>query len=125
MSEKNSDKKRIKNIRQKNVVITLVSAAALCDVSAAAIIFQVNHLTVPGTEEETTQDTEKITVPQTEPIMETESPAETESPGKFDSMEYYSATAGIQTVSELAQAGYVFSSQDYVPDVYKRQCTDC
>lgn len=77
---------------------------------AAAIIFQVNHLTVPGTEEETTQDTEKITVPQTEPIMETESPAETESPGKFDSMEYYSATAGIQTVSELAQAGYVFSS---------------
>ena len=29
MSEKNSDKKRIKNIRQKNVVITLVSAAAL------------------------------------------------------------------------------------------------
>ena len=98
---------------------------SLCAVSAAAIIFQVNHLTVPGTEEETTQDTEKITVPQTEPIMETESPAETESPGKFDSMEYYSATAGIQTVSELAQAGYVFSSQDYVPDVYKRQCTDC
>ena len=70
---------------------------------------------MPGTEEETTQDTEKTTVPQTEPIMETESPAETESPGKFDSMEYYSATAGIQTVSELAQAGYVFSSQDYVP----------
>ncbi len=63
---------------------------------------------MPGTEEETTQDTEKTTVPQTEPIMETESPAETESPGKFDSMEYYSATAGIQTVSELAQAGYVF-----------------
>ena len=115
MSEKNSDKKRIKNIRQKNVVITLVSAAALCAVSAAAIIFQVNHLTVPGTEEETTQDTEKTTVPQTEPILETESPAETESPGKFDSMEYYSATAGIQTVSELAQEGYVFSSQDYVP----------
>lgn len=88
--------------------LRLYPAAALCAVSAAAIIFQVNHLTVPGTEEETTQDTEKITVPQTEPIMETESPAETESPGKFDSMEYYSATAGIKRSRSLLRQGMFF-----------------
>ena len=35
MSEKNSGKKRMTGIRQKNIIITLVSAAVLC---AAAVI---------------------------------------------------------------------------------------
>lgn len=115
MSEKNSGKKRMTGIRQKNIIITLVSAAVLCAAAVIAIVFQISHLTVPSTEEESTQETTAETEPQTVPVAEAEPAVETEAPGKFDSLEYYSATGGIQTVSELSQAGYVTSAQDYVP----------